>query len=220
VDQGQFLTSSSAISRRRLLLAGAGFAAALLAGVAPVLGQGGIIVLSRERLLREATASRQLAEAETALTEQLQGQIDTTKEALAEEEEELARLRGRLPEAEFEARTADFDRRVRQARRVAQERAAILQTEFQEARATILGYLPELIERLRAETGASLVLDAEQVLARDDAVDVTDRGIALFDSEGPAPEVPEIDLSAPLLEPKPTDAEKPTRPDPANTATP
>lgn len=220
MDQGQFLTTPPAISRRRLLLAGAGFAAALLAGAAPVLGQGGIIVLSRERLLREATASRQLAEAETALTEQLQGQIDTTKEALAEEEEELARLRGRLPEAEFEARTADFDRRVRQARRVAQERAAILQTEFQEARATILGYLPELIERLRAETGASLVLDAEQVLARDDSVDVTDRAIALFDSEGPAPEVPEIDLSAPLLEPKPTDAEKPTRPDPANTATP
>src|SRR5690625_2496082 len=207
-------------SRRRLLLAGAGFAATLVIGATPAFADGGIIILSRERLLREASASRQLAEAEAALTEQLQGQIDTTKEALAEEEEELARLRGRLPEAEFEARTADFDRRVRQARRVAQERAAILQTEFQEARATILGYLPELIERLREETGASLVLDAEQVLARDDSVDVTDRAIALFDSEGPAPEVPEIDLSAPLLEPKPTDAEKPTRPDPANTTTP
>ena len=207
-------------SRRRLLLAGAGFAATLVIGATPAFADGGIIILSRERLLREAAASRQLAEAEAALTEQLQTQIDTTKEALAEEEEELARIRGQLSEAEFEARGADFDRRVRQARRVAQERAAILQTEFQEARAAVLGYLPELIERLREETGASLVLDAEQVLARDDAIDVTDRAIALFDSEGPAPEVPELDLSAPLLEPQAPESEAPASPDPAASATP
>lgn len=187
-------------TRRELLFSGAGLMAMLLAGAGPARADGSIIILSRERLLREATMSRQLAEAEEAQTDQLQHQIDTTKEALAEEEEELARLRGRLPEAEFEARVADFDQRVRQARRVAQERAAILQSEFQEARASILSYLPELIERLRDETGASLVLDAEQVLARDDAIDVTDRAIALFDSEGPAPEVPELGLSAPLLE--------------------
>lgn len=215
MDQQGFLKS-----RRRLLLAGAGFGAALAIGAVPALAEGGIIILSRERLLREASASRQLAEAEATLTEQLQTQIDTTKEALAEEEEELARLRGQLSEAEFEARGADFDRRVRQARRVAQERAAILQTEFQEARAAVLGYLPELIERLREETGASLVLDAEQVLARDDAIDVTDRAIALFDSEGPAPDVPELDLSAPLLEPQASESEAPTSPDPATSATP
>jgi len=215
VDRHEFLKS-----RRRLLLAGAGFGAALVIGAVPALAEGGIIILSRERLLREAAASRQLAEAEAALTEQLQTQIDTTKEALAEEEEELARIRGQLSEAEFEARGADFDRRVRQARRVAQERAAILQTEFQEARAAVLGYLPELIERLREETGASLVLDAEQVLARDDAIDVTDRAIALFDSEGPAPEVPELDLSAPLLEPQAPESEAPASPDPAASATP
>src|SRR5690625_4067973 len=207
-------------SRRRLLLAGAGFAATLVIGAVPARAEGSIIILSRERLLREAAASRQLAEAEAALTEQLQTQIDTTKEALAEEEEELARIRGQLSEAEFEARGADFDRRVRQARRVAQERAAILQTEFQEARAAVLGYLPELIERLREETGASLVLDAEQVLARDDAIDVTDRAIALFGSEGPAPEVPELDLSAPLLEPQAPESEAPASPDPAASATP
>lgn len=217
-------------TRRQLLLAGAGFATALVIGVPGAsadadvadadIANADIIVLSRERLLREAIVSRRLAEAEEALTEQLQWQIDTTKEALAEEEEELARLRGQLPEEEFETRTADFDRRVRQARRVAQERAAILQSKFQEARASILAYLPELIERLREETGAKLVLDAEQVLARDDAIDVTSRAIALFDSEGPAPEVPEIDLSAPLLEPQPADPGVPAGSDPVVPATP
>lgn len=210
VDRRGFLKS-----RRQLLLAGAGFGAALAVGAIPAWPDGGIIILSRERLLREAATSRQLAEAEAALTEQLQTQIDTTKEALAKEEEELARIRGQLSEAEFEARGADFDRRVRQARRVAQERADVLQSKFQEARAAVLAYLPELIERLREETGASLVLDAEQVLARDDAIDVTDRAIALFDSEGPAPEVPELDLSTPLLEPQAPELEAPAGPEPA-----
>ena len=185
---------------RRRLLAG-GLAAALLAGASGAIAQSGIVVISRERLLREAEASRRLREAEAELTERLQGQIDATKAVLATEEEDLARLRSEMPEAEFEARVADFDQRVRQARRIAQERATILQTAFQDARAAILAALPQLIERLRLEVGASVVLDADNVLAADGAIEMTDRAIALFDAEGPSPTLPEIDLSGPLLPP-------------------
>lgn len=166
-------------------------------------------MVSRERILREAEASRRLHEAEAELTERLQGQIDATKAAVAAEEEELARLRAEMPEAEFEARVTDFDRRVRQARRIAQERAATLQAAFQEARAAILAALPELIERLRIEAGVSIVLDADQVLAMDGAVDLTDRAIALFDAAGPSPPLPQIDLSGPLLPPAEADASAP-----------
>ncbi|HET7409219.1 MAG TPA: OmpH family outer membrane protein [Paracoccaceae bacterium] len=190
---------------RRRLLAG-GLAAALIATASGAAAQGGIIVVSRERILREAEAARRLHEAEAALTKELQGQIDATKAALADEEEELARLRGEMAEAEFEARVADFDRRVRQARRVAQERAGILQEGFQDARAAILAALPQLIERLRVETGASIVIDADQVLAMDGAIDMTDRAIDLFDMHGPSPSLPEIDLSGPLLAPDGTGA--------------
>lgn len=169
-------------------------------------GQHRIIIVSRERLLDEAEAADRLSDAEAAQTGELQARIGAVKARLDAEEQALAQLRGDIPDAEFEARADDFDRRVRQARRVAQERAAILQQAFRDARATIVAALPPIIERLRAETGADIVLDSAQVLAVDDAIDMTDRAIALFDQYGPSPPLPEIDISGPLLPPPAADA--------------
>lgn len=200
---------------RRLLVAGlgAGLGAVALSGSARAQTPAEVVIVSRERILREAEAARRLRVAEEEMTARLQGQIDDTKVSFAEEEEELTRLRAELPAAEFEARIADFDQRVRQARRVAQERAAILQKGFQDARAAIVGALPSLMERLRVESGARLIVNADQVLAADAAADVTDRAIALFDAEGPLPDIPDLDLSQPLSEPRPDpQAEAPTPP--------
>jgi Skp family chaperone for outer membrane proteins len=191
-------------SRRALLVGGLGLAA-LTGAAARAQAASEVIIVSRERILREAEAARRLRDAEEEMTARLQAQIDATKVQFAEEEEELTRLRGELAGPEFEARIADFDQRVRAARRVAQERAAALQKGFQEARAAIVAALPELMERLRVEAGARLVVNAEQVLAADPAVDLTDRAIALFDADGPSPPLPQVDLAAPLTEP-PADA--------------
>jgi Skp family chaperone for outer membrane proteins len=179
-------------------------ATALVGGTAGAAPAPEVVVVSRERILREAEAAHRLRAAEEEMTARLQAQIDETKVRFADEEEELTRLRGELAGPEFEARVADFDQRVRQARRVAQERAAILQKGFQDARAAIVAALPALMERLRVEAGARLVVNAEQVLAADPSVDLTDRAIALFDAEGPSPAIPELDFSRPLSEPPAT----------------
>jgi Skp family chaperone for outer membrane proteins len=204
-------------SRRGLLTAGLGAAGlgatALVGGAAGAAASPEVVVVSRERILREAAAAHRLRAAEEEMTVRLQAQIDETKVRFADEEEELTRLRGELAGPEFEARVADFDQRVRQARRVAQERAAILQKGFQDARAAIVAALPALIERLRVEAGAKLVVNAEQVLAADPSVDLTDRAIALFDAEGPSPAIPELDFSRPLFEPPPP--ARPASPQPA-----
>ena len=203
-------------SRRGLLVGGLG--AAALAGrpaqAEPLLD---VIVVSRDRILREADAARRLRAAEEEMTARLQGLIDATKVRLADEEEELTRLRGELAAAEFELRIADFDQRVRQARRVAQERAALLQKGFQDARTEVVAALPALMERLRIDAGARLVVNADQALAADPAIDLTDRAIALFDAEGPSPAIPDVDLSRPLSEPYPklqTEPRTETQPDP------
>ena len=195
-------------SRRGLLAAGlaAGLGAVALVGPAARAQRPSdvdVVVVSRDRILREAEAARRLRQAEEEMTARLQGQIDATKVQFAEEEEALTRLRAELSAVEFEARVAEFDQRVRLARRVAQERAAVLQKGFQDARAAIVAALPALMERLRVEAGAGVVVNADQVLAVDPAIDLTDRAIALFDAQGPSPAIPEIDLSQPLVEPQP-----------------
>lgn len=193
-------------ARRRLLLGGLAAALTLAALPGTALAQAAVVVVSRDRVLRESAASARLRDAEAEMTERLQRQIDSTKAQLAAEEEELARLRGELPDDQFEARISDFDERVRQARRGAQERAALLQKGFQDARALIAAALPPLLERLRVEVGAAAVLNADQVLALDPALDLTDRAIALLDASGPAPAPPQIDLTTPLFQRQPAEA--------------
>jgi len=110
---------------------------------------------ARARLLNETRHARALLEAEQRLTSELQARIDATKRELAEEEQELARLRATLPREEFEARTSAFDRKVRRERREAQRQAAALQTAFRDERVKLVAALDRVLEQVRAARGAS-----------------------------------------------------------------
>ncbi|MEL7154053.1 MAG: OmpH family outer membrane protein [Pseudomonadota bacterium] len=167
-----------------------------------------IRMVSRERLLREVAVARVLRDEEQRMTDLLQAQVDRAKLALAGEEAELAGLRDQLPKDQFEHRIQDFDVRMRRARQLTQERAAELQKAFQDARASVVAAIPSVIEQLRIEAGAVAVLNADQVLAAETSIDLTDRAVELFDSIGPKPPVPEIDLNFPVTElvtPRPAD---------------
>ena len=72
---------------------------------------------------------------------------------------------------------------------------------------------PEIIERVRTEVGARMVIDADQVLAVAAEVDLTERVVEIFNAEGPRPTVPEIDVTAPILEP-PAEPKEPDAEDP------
>ena len=161
---------------------------------------GGIFFVSRERILREAEAAKLLARAEQDLTRKLQTQVDRTKEALAEEERALAQLRISLPEAEFAERVAAFDKRVRLARKLTQERAAALQRAFQAARQKVVDALPPLLEEIRLELNAVAILNSDQALAIDGTLDITARVIERFDMIVEPPQVPDMDTSKLLFE--------------------
>ncbi|MEM7212102.1 MAG: OmpH family outer membrane protein [Pseudomonadota bacterium] len=160
----------------------------------------GIAMVSRELLLQRVSAARMLRAEEQRMTAYLQAQIDRAKEALADEEADLARLRGELTAAEFAVRIEDFDNRMRLARQLTQERAGELQRAFQEARAEVVAEIPNVIEQLRQDTGASVILNADQVLAADPDMDLTDRAVALYDRIAAVPDTPEIDLTLPVTE--------------------
>lgn len=159
-----------------------------------------VYIVSHERLLRETAIARLLRKEEQRMTEVLQRQVDQAKLALAGEEAELASARDELSKEAFEQRIKDFDARMRRARQLTQERSGILQKGFQEARAKFVAAIPVVIEELRIESGATLILNADQVLAAERSLDLTDRAIRLFDSIAPTPAVPVIDLTLPVTE--------------------
>jgi Skp family chaperone for outer membrane proteins len=173
---------------RRALIAGA---AACLVPALPGAQEAAspVIVVSRERVLRETRAGRALREAERELGAAFQARVDEVQRRLKAEEEELARLRGSLTREEFDRRAEAFDRRVRTARRRSQRQAAELQKAFREAREALTAALaPILVELLKRE-GASIVLDADQMLVAAPEVNRTEEVIALFDAEVEPPEV-------------------------------
>ncbi len=174
-----------------------GAVACMVMGTTALAGE--VYVISRERVLRDAAIARQLGQAEARMTKQLQALLDQTKADLEAEEVELTRLRTTLTAAEFDVRVADFDRRVRLARRLTQERAGLLQKAFQESRAGIVALLPMIMEQIRIEVGAGIIVTAESVLAMDPAFDLTERAIALLDAAAPDIAIPEPDVIAPLF---------------------
>lgn len=191
----------SGVGRRAVV---AGLAVALGApfagGGAQVLSDAPVYVISRSRLLAESKPTQILRKAEADMTAALQAEIDRIKAELAKEEAELTRRRAEIPADEMAQLATDFDRRVRGVRLQAQEKAKVVQSRFQEARAKLVRGLPPILEQLRLEVGAVAILDADQTLAIDPDHDLTDRAIALLDQRMPDPEVPEVDVTLSIPE--------------------
>jgi Skp family chaperone for outer membrane proteins len=141
-----------------------------------------IIVVNKERVIEASAPFAGLRRTEQEVRARVEAQLEKVKAELEAEELELTRLRATLPNEEFQRRTRDFDRRVREERRDAQERGAMLLRFLNEAQAALRSALPRVLEDLRRDLGAALVVDAGAVLAASDSADVTDEAIARFDA--------------------------------------
>jgi Skp family chaperone for outer membrane proteins len=156
-------------------------------------GETAILVVSRKRLLNDTDHARALLKAEIELTAGLQRRIDAVKAELNAEEQELARLRPTLERAVFDERVAAFDRKIRSQRREAQQQAANLQNAFQVERQKLVEALGPVLEGVREAYGASIILNADQALASDPALDVTGEVIARFNTDVSPPAIPDLD---------------------------
>ncbi len=174
--------------------------------------EAAILMVSRKRLLNDTAHARALLKAEIELTAELQRRIDAIKAELTAEEQELTRLRPTLDREVFAARVAAFDRNVRRQRRAAQKQAAALQNAFRAERLKLVEALDPLLEEVREANGASAILNSDQVLASDPALDVTDEVIARFNATVPPPVVPDLEVIAPAQPPAqpPAQEDEPT----------
>lgn len=142
-----------------------------------------VMIVNRSAVLEASAPARALAQVERELQASAQQKNDRVRAELVAEERELTTLRETLDAEAFEARTRDFDRRVRAERRRAQERGALMLRFMQDARAALASALPRVLEALRRDLGAAVVLDAGAVVAADPSLDVTAAAIARYDDE-------------------------------------
>jgi Skp family chaperone for outer membrane proteins len=192
-----FWTRRKAIALAILPLGMGPLGLGLPVGQARAADQVAILMVSRKRLLNDTAHARALLKAEIELNAELQRRVDAVKAELTAEEQELTRLRPSLEREEFDARVAEFDRNVRRQRRETQQRAAILQNAFRKERLKLVESLGPILEEVREAHGASVILNADQALSSDPALDVTDEVIVRFEATVAPPLIPDLDALPP-----------------------
>ncbi len=163
-----------------------------------------ILIVNKERVVEASAPAESLRATERRIRARLEAELVRVKSELEAEELELTRLRDTLPREEFQARAVAFDRRVRHEREAAQRRGTLLLNFVSEAQNALRSALPRVLEQLRRDRGATLLLDAGAALAADPDADVTDEAIRRYDAamEGVSFDPPR-ELAAP--EPPPDD---------------
>lgn len=154
------------------------------AAPAPVVAGGAaprILIVDRERALRESAAAEQLGAQESAARIALRQELDKLRASLESEEAEIAAMREIAPKDVFEARVRAFDLLVRDARRESQRKGEALQARFLAARQDLAAALRPVLDELLVETGAELILEARDVLAAPPGSDMTEEVIRRFD---------------------------------------
>lgn len=142
-----------------------------------------VLIVNRQAVLENSAAAQALQATERETLERVTAELERVKQQLQAEEQELTRIKGVVPAAEFDARARDFDRRVRAERAAGQDRRAVFQKFTTEARQALASALPRVLEALRRETGALVILDSAAVAAADPALDVTQLAIQRYDAE-------------------------------------
>lgn len=146
----------------------------------------GVLLVDRERVLRESAPARTLAEDERRAQLSHMDELERLRASLEAEEAEIAALREAGDPAAFDARVAAFNTEVRDARRLSQQKGEALRARFAEARRRLAAALQPVLEQMLLETGALLVVDARNVLAARQGADVTDEVIRRLDAAAAA----------------------------------
>ncbi|GGF57592.1 chaperone for outer membrane proteins, Skp family [Mameliella alba] len=172
-----------------------------------------ILVIDFERVFAESAFGRRVNEEIEQQGRTIAAENRKIEAELIEEERELTDLRPTLAPDEFRALADAFDEKVQRLRDEQDAKARALGTRTEEARRRFLTVAQPVLEGLLREAGAMLILERRTVFVAADAIDVTDRAIALIDVQigDGTPAVPD---PVPVPDPAPDSAPDPETPEP------
>lgn len=145
-----------------------------------------VLVVSLETVLTEASAARQIQAQANVLQQSLSAEIQEAQAALRAEELELTTLRETLDPAVFEERVAEFRARVSSLRRESSRRGSEIQRAVLAARRSLRESLTPILQRIRRERGADILLERGSVIDAAAALDITQQAIAELDRAAPS----------------------------------
>ncbi|MEN9062657.1 OmpH family outer membrane protein [Ponticoccus litoralis] len=168
-----------------ILLAGLGPAGALAQSMGAPLDTGltdsPILVIDFDRVFAQSAFGQRLEDTLESEGSAIAAENRRIEAELIEEERRLTDQRPTMPPAEFRNLADAFDEKVQRLRSEQDAKARALSARQDEARRRFLSLAEPAIEQLMRETGAVMILERRAVFVAADAVDATDRAIALLD---------------------------------------
>ncbi len=153
------------------------------------LAASAVLIVDIERIYRESSAGRSIADAEAALVARTEAELSERRAALQAESEALTEGRGVIPQDEFRTREEAFRSAVAALRQFRRDRARAIQRAAAEARNDLKRALEPVLVAIMRERRAGVMLDARVVILSASALDITDEAIKRLDEQTPSIEV-------------------------------
>jgi Skp family chaperone for outer membrane proteins len=147
----------------------------------PVATAGPVLVLDRNRLYADSRYGRQSQAAIEAEVRAMAAENRSLQAALEAEEAALAERRPGLPAAEFQALAQAFDAKVKDIRRERDAKARELSLRQEQSQRAFLQKVVPILNQIRTEMGAELILDRALVIWSSPTIDITDLAIGRID---------------------------------------
>ena len=174
---------------RRMLWLAAALAAAGLTLVGPAYAQkmppAVAAVIDYQRITREAAAFKNAREQLDKYRAGLQGEVANDEEKLRNEEQELVRQRTVLAPEAFEQRRRDFEKKVMELQRSAQERSRSFEQVYNNVSGDIRKVLAGIVADIGKERGFNIVFDRAMLSYRAENLDITDEVLKRLDQKLP-----------------------------------
>lgn len=165
----------------------------------PVATVGPILTLDQNRLYADSLYGRQSQAEIDAEAKALSAENRNLEAALEAEETALAEQRSTLPAAEFQILAEAFDAKVKDIRRARDARARDLSVRQDQSQRAFLEKVVPILNQIRTEMGAELILDRASVIWSSPTIDITDLAIQRIDQALLAPQA----VSEPDADPAP-----------------
>ena len=147
----------------------------------PVATAGPVLVLDRNRLYADSRYGRQSQAAIEAEVRAMAAENRSLQAALEAEEAALAERRPGLPAAEFQTLAQAFDAKVKDIRRERDAKARELSLRQEQSQRAFLQKVVPILNQIRTEMGAELILDRALVIWSSPTIDITDLAIGRID---------------------------------------
>lgn len=144
-----------------------------------------VAVIDTQKLLRDAAAFKTARKQLDDLRTRYQGEFAKEEEKLRAEEQEVTRQRAVLSQDAYEAKRRDFEKKVVDVQRRAQDRSRQLEQSFGGARNDVGKAMRNIVTALAAERGFNVVLEQSQLTYNAPDLDITDEVLKRLDKEMP-----------------------------------